>query len=55
MLSEAPILVVDDDPGLRALVAATLELEGHDVLTAPDGAVALSFIAEIQPMVILLD
>lgn len=55
MLAQAPILVVDDDPSLRALVAATLELEGHFVLTAPDGAVALSFIEEIQPAMILLD
>lgn len=55
MLQHAPILVVDDDPGLRALVAAALELEGHDVLTAPDGTVALSFLTEIQPVMVLLD
>lgn len=55
MLDQAPILVVDDDPSLRALVAATLELEGHYVLTAPDGTVALAFLDEIQPLIILLD
>lgn len=55
MLRHAPILVVDDDPGLRALVAAALELEGHDVLTAPDGNVALSFLTEAQPAMVLLD
>jgi CheY-like chemotaxis protein len=55
MCANAPILVVDDDPSLRALVASTLELEGHAVLTAPDGTVALSFFEEFQPMMILLD
>lgn len=55
MLSQAPILVVDDDPSLRALVAATLEFEGYFVLTAADGTVALAFLEEVQPEVILLD
>lgn len=55
MLAQAPILVVDDDPSLRALVAATLEMEGHAVFTAPDGAVALSFFEKMQPAMILLD
>lgn len=55
MLVQAPILVVDDDPSLRALVAATLEMEGHSVVTAPDGSVALSFFEEAQPAMILLD
>lgn len=55
MLAQAPILVVDDDPSLRALVAATLEMEGYTVLTAPDGTVALSYFEETQPVMILLD
>lgn len=55
MDAQAPILVVDDDPSLRALVAATLEMEGHAVLTAPDGTVALSFMQEAHPVMILLD
>jgi CheY-like chemotaxis protein len=55
MPAQSPILVVDDDPSLRALVAATLEMEGYSVLTAPDGTVALSFFDEIQPVMILLD
>ena len=53
--STAPILVVDDDPGLRALVAATLELEGHSVLTAADGSVALNVVEQQEPILILLD
>ena len=55
MTSPAPILVVDDDPGLRALVSATLELEGHSVLTAADGSIALSVVESTNPMMILLD
>lgn len=55
MTRTAPILIVDDDPGLRALVAASLELEGHSVLTAADGSVALNLIEEHEPALILLD
>lgn len=55
MSGEAPILVVDDDPGLRALLATTLELEGHAVLTAADGHIALALIEESHPQLILLD
>lgn len=55
MTSMAPILVVDDDPGLRALVAASLELEGHSVLTAADGSIALGVVEDLQPALILLD
>lgn len=55
MTSTAPILIVDDDPGLRALVAATLELEGHSVLTAADGSVALGIVERFEPVLILLD
>jgi len=51
----APILIVDDDPGLRALLAATFELEGHDVMTAADGAIALNVIEKREPVMILLD
>ena len=55
MPAHAPILVVDDDPGLRALVAAVLEMEGHSVVTAPDGSVALAIVDEAQPAIVLLD
>lgn len=55
MADIAPILIVDDDPGLRALVAATLELEGHAVVTAADGAVALDLVDKHKPVLILLD
>ena len=34
----ATILVVDDEPDIRALVQLNLELDGHRVLTAGNGA-----------------
>lgn len=37
----ATILVVDDEPSVRALIRDTLELEDHDVLEAVDGPSAL--------------
>ena len=35
------ILVAEDDEPVRALVARALVEDGHDVVTAPDGAAAL--------------
>ena len=49
------MLVVDDDAGIRGVMQAALTDEGHDVLAAPDGRVALAFAAEHPPDVILLD
>jgi len=41
----ATILVADDDEGVRAGLAANLELEGYEVAQARDGAEALAMIA----------
>jgi DNA-binding response OmpR family regulator len=49
------VLVVDDDEGIRAVVAMALSSAGYDVMSAPDGAVALEMLATSQPDVILLD
>jgi CheY-like chemotaxis protein len=49
------VLVVDDDQGIRELVATALSEEGYDVSGAADGAEALDRIAEVRPDVILLD
>ncbi|WP_026533933.1 response regulator transcription factor [Arthrobacter sp. H14] len=40
-MSNAKILVVDDDPDIRDLVALKLSSAGHEILTADDGAEAL--------------
>jgi len=42
----ARILVADDEPGLREFVADALELDEHDVVTAPDGKVAAKLLDE---------
>ena len=49
------VLVVDDDPGIRAFLHIVLADEGYDVREAPDGQVALACAADHPPDVILLD
>lgn len=49
------ILVVDDEPSLRFLVAASLEDEGYDILEAADGLEAHAIVQEDQPDLIILD
>ncbi len=49
------ILVVDDDPDIRALVHMILEEEGYAVVAAGDGREALLQVQHQQPALILLD
>ena len=49
------ILVVDDDPELRHVLAMALTDEGYAVRCAPDGRAALDLLEEWQPRLILLD
>jgi DNA-binding response OmpR family regulator len=51
----ATILVVDDEPDIRSLVQLNLELDGHRVITAANGAEALELIADEVPDLMLLD
>ncbi|MEE8599681.1 response regulator transcription factor [Euzebya tangerina] len=48
-------MAVDDDHVIRGLLEVNLEMEGHEVLTAVDGADALRKVAEARPDLILLD
>ena len=48
-------LVVDDEPSLVNVVAAYLEREGFDVVTAADGTQALAAAHEYRPDVVVLD
>jgi len=50
----APILVVDDDPKILALVRTYLERERYPVVTASDGRSALEAIAD-HPRLVVLD
>ena len=49
------VLVVDDDPEIRAVVADVLTMEECRVETARDGAEALARIEAATPCVVLLD
>ena len=49
------VLIVDDDAGTRALVRASLEVEGFDVVEAESGTTGLTAVAEESPDLILLD
>lgn len=55
MIDMARVLVVDDEPDLRNLVADILIDAGHDVTTAKDGGAALEKAGIKQPDIILLD
>ena len=50
-----PILVVEDDPDTRQMLATMLELEGHAVVTASNGAEAYNMARQHHPALILLD
>ncbi len=55
-MSQQPrVLVADDEPLIRALVAIAFEAEGYDVDTAADGAEALAKACERAPQAIVLD
>jgi two-component system chemotaxis response regulator CheY len=49
------VLVADDEPLIRTLVAFAFEAEGYDVDTAADGTEALEKACQQPPQVIVLD
>jgi DNA-binding response OmpR family regulator len=51
----ARVLVVDDDPQVLRLMRVNLELEGYDVVSAPDGEEALEAVLERRPDVVVCD
>ncbi len=53
--ADRPILVVDDDPEILAMLRDFLESEGLIVRTAANGAEALDALDEVAPALILLD
>jgi len=54
-MSQAQILVVDDEPDIRQLVQEILEDEGYSVQVAPDGESARLIYAKQKPDLVLLD
>ena len=50
------ILIVDDDPGIRRLIATTLEdVSGYRMTEAGDGAEAVERALDVQPSIVFLD
>lgn len=49
------VLVVEDDPAVRASLERGLEFEGHTVVTAGDGSAGLAAVGEHRPDVVVLD
>ena len=56
-MTRKSVLIVDDDPDIRDVLADTLESKGFDVVTAANGADALTVLCDtgVRPSVILLD
>ncbi|MPV48550.1 MULTISPECIES: response regulator transcription factor [unclassified Pseudactinotalea] len=54
-MSEAKLLVVDDEPNIRELLAASLRFNGFEVDTAGDGQTALRRALESSPDLVVLD
>lgn len=51
----APVLLVDDEPSIRAICRVNLEGDGLAVLEAKDGAEALEEVRRRRPSLVLLD
>jgi DNA-binding response OmpR family regulator len=55
-VADAPrLLLVDDDPVILRLLQVNFRLEGYEIETAPEGAVALTSATERPPDAIVLD
>lgn len=54
-MSEATILIVDDEPAIRDMLAVTLDLAGFDTVGAASAREARALIADRRPDLILLD
>ena len=52
---EARLLVVDDEPNIRDLLAASLRFAGFEVVAAADGNEALKLAGEYHPDLVVLD
>ncbi len=53
--SNAPVLVVDDEPMVREVLAQYLVADGYEVVESADGEDAIAKITELSPRIVLLD
>jgi len=54
-MKKVSLLLAEDNADMRSLLKWLLENEGFDVTTAEDGAVALEFLSQLHPDLILTD
>ncbi len=54
-MSSKTVLVVDDEPVLRAIVREILDEEGYSVIEAADGRVMLEIMERERPDLVLMD
>ncbi len=52
---DARVLIVEDEPAIRALVAEVLTSEGFHTEEAADGLIALEKVRHLRPDVVVLD
>lgn len=53
--SEGRLVVVDDEPNIKELLAASLRFAGFEVTAAGDGRAAIDAVREIRPDLMVLD
>jgi signal transduction histidine kinase len=51
----APIMIIDDDPIVRALMRATLEVEGYEIIEAGDGEAGCRLYEARRPELLIVD
>jgi CheY-like chemotaxis protein len=54
-IPEEPVLIVDDDEDCREMLATLLVAHGYRIVTAENGAEALTVARQYRPCLILLD
>jgi DNA-binding response OmpR family regulator len=54
-VAPARVLIVDDDPDIRALITYRLTASGYDVIAADDGEAGLAAAREHAPDLVLVD
>ncbi|GIH28750.1 DNA-binding response regulator [Acrocarpospora phusangensis] len=55
MTAEARLMVVDDEPSIRELLAASLRFAGFEVVVASDGGEAVPMAERVRPDLVVLD
>lgn len=54
-MSKTRVLIVDDEPNIRDLLATSLRFAGFEIQTAANGTAAVAAVTESEPDIILLD